>query len=587
MNVEQATTKKEHQVNKEAFIRDLIGKMTIEQKIGATCTFAFAGTFITPDVVDQITKYHCGGLRLHPHARMFGTYVDSRTGKTSVKIEHGMSIYKDADAPVLQGGEYRDVVGELQKIALERPLGIPLHFSIDMEAVGKHGCDNLFPGFIFFPNAMGITATGDKTNAYEAARTIARQARAMGITNVHGPVVDINVNPLNPEIGIRAYGDTVETVVEYAKEAARGYADGGVVAALKHFPGRGDSAMDAHYDMPIIRADRETFHARELQPYKELIREGLAPSVMIGHSIFPAFDEEFVSSVSKKIITDLLRAELGYEGVVTTDSMTMGGVAKRYGIANACAMAIEAGADLVLMKAQNNLVSETFEAIRSFVEMNRITEDDLDRKIFRVLSMKYDIGLFKNKQVESLESIISDTATHAIALQAARDSIIQDRIQPGILPFSDDDGKSYLLVEQSFLSLRHSTIHPGLIYKNLSKKIRNLRYLETSIEYDAEDKKNLDDLVPNADTVVLTSIFERGSASNCDYIDELIDRFPEKDFIILSNTPYHFSIPEKATNLFVFFTYTDKMAEAITDALCGTAEVDGRWPVATRPSTAT
>ena len=132
--------------------------------------------------------------------------------------------------------------------------------------------------------------------------------------------------------------------MEYSEQTCRGFKEGGIVATGKHFPGRGHSAVDAHFQLPTIEVGRDVMMQRELLPYKNLIAKGLLPCIMIAHSVFPAFDPDNISTVSKKVITGLLREELGFEGVVTTDSMTMGAIASTYGVANACAMALEAGA---------------------------------------------------------------------------------------------------------------------------------------------------------------------------------------------------------------------------------------------------
>ena len=161
-----------------------------------------------------------------------------------------------------------------------------------------------------------------------------------------------------------------------------------MIATGKHFPGRGDSAEDAHFKLPVIDVDKDTMLNRELLPYRRLAK--VLPSIMIAHSIFPAFDPDEVATVSKKIVTGLLRDTIGFEGVITTDSMTMGALALRYGVANACAMALEAGADLVLMKAETSLVDETFSAFLQFVEEGRMSEPELDEKVYRVLQTKYE-----------------------------------------------------------------------------------------------------------------------------------------------------------------------------------------------------
>ena len=363
---------------KNAHISNLIARMTPDQKIGALLTLGFAGTLVRPHIYEYILKYNCGGLRLTPHARTFGSYVDPRTGKKVADFTEAKGYRKGLEPPAATPSGYRAILDRLQEAAASRPLGLPLHFSFDQE--GGTSADFNFGGVNIFPKPMGLRATDDPALARAAALSVARQSRAVGFSWIHSPVLDINVNPANPEVCTRAYSDRVGEVVAYATETCRGLKEGGLIATGKHFPGRGDSACDAHYELPVIAVDRRTMLERELLPYRVLIEQGLLPSIMIAHSIYPAFDEENVATVSKRILTGLLREELGFAGVITTDSMTMGAIAAKYGVANACALSLEAGADFVLMKAENSLVAETFAAIERFVAEGRITEADLDAR---------------------------------------------------------------------------------------------------------------------------------------------------------------------------------------------------------------
>jgi len=199
----------------------------------------------------------------------------------------------------------------------------------------------------------------------------------------------------------------------------------GLSATGKHFPGRGHSALDAHYQVPVIDVDMDTLWNRELLPYRHLIKLGLLPSMMLAHTIYPALDPDRIATVSPKVITGLIREKMGFEGVITTDSMTMAGVASQYAVPEACALSLAAGGDLVLMKAQDDLVGQTFDAIKSFVEDGRIPEAELDRKVARVLGMKFDIGLFdEDAPQESPSDLIADIAIKNLEKEVARKACI-------------------------------------------------------------------------------------------------------------------------------------------------------------------
>lgn len=558
------------------YVKNLISKMSLDQKVGALLTLGFAGTLVRPHIYEDILKYHCGGLRLTPHARLFGSYIDPKSGKSIVDVVDTKGYKKGGHPPYTSAEEYRKILQELQDVAMSRPLGIPLHFSYDQE--GGTSADYNFGGVNVFPKPMGIRATGDSRLAYEVAKAVSRQSRAVGFNWIHSPVLDINSNPDNPEIYTRAYSDRVEDVVEYSVQSCLGFKEGGLIATGKHFPGRGDSAVDAHFEMPVIDVDRETMLKRELLPYKVLIEKGLLPSIMIAHSVFPAIDSEDVATVSKKVLTGLLREELGFEGVITTDSMTMGGIAVRYGVANACAMALEAGADLVLMKAENKLVGETVDTIKQFIHEGRISQEELDKKVYRVLSLKYEYGLFNQGSLwdEKPEDAIKDEKIVNLSKLVARRSVLVAKDKGSALPLSKEE--KVLVIEQINKTPNDIHWHPGVLYKHCLKYNKNAAYLETAYRYDEEDKQMILNAVKDFDTIVITNFYIRGSLSNNEFIAELL-KDKTKKIVVITNTPYPLSIPEGSDPLVITFATSPHNIEATAGVLFGEMTAEGEWPV--------
>jgi beta-N-acetylhexosaminidase len=550
--------------------------MSLEQKIGALLTLGFSGTLVRPHIYDNILKYHCGGLRLTPEGRLFGSYVDPKSGKNILNVVDTKGYKDRIPAPYVTAEDYRNILKELQSLAMSRPLGIPLHFSFDQE--GGTGANFKFGGVNLFPKPMGIRVTGDSKLAYEIAKAISRQSRAVGFNWIHSPVLDINSNPDNPEINTRAYSDRVEDVVEYSIESCRGFKEAGLIATAKHFPGRGDSAVDAHFEMPVIDVDKKTLLERELLPYKRLIEEKLLPSIMIAHSIFPAIDNEDIATVSKKVLTGLLREEMGFEGVITTDSMTMGGVAVRYGVANACAMSLEAGADLVLMKAEGNLVEETFQTIKSFVEMGKISQNDLDNKVYRVLNLKYEYGLFNNGSLwdEKPEDVLRDEKIINLSKLVARKSVLVAKSKPKALPISKDE--KVLVIEQINVTPNDMNWHPGILFKNCIKYNQNTQYLETEYTFDESDKAAITNAVKDYDSIVITNFYKRSSLSNNEFIRQLI-KDCDKKIIVVTNTPYRISIPEGAENVIISFATSPPNMEVTAGVLFGEISPEGEWPL--------
>jgi beta-N-acetylhexosaminidase len=561
--------------HKETFIKEKIDAMTLDQKVGACLTLGFNGTVLTPNIYEYVTTYHCGGLRLTPQDRKFGNYVNPKTGKTIVSIKGNAYYYKNGVLPPeLTGEQYKSILDELSALARERPLGLPLHFSFDNEGEGN----NSFSGFSMFPQPMGLCATGDPTCAYEAAKIIGRQARSVGMTFIHSPVLDVNCDHRNPEINIRAYSDKAERVAEFAAATCRGFKEAGVAATGKHFPGRGDSAVDAHYEVPVLDIDMDTLWNRELLPYRHLIEQDLLPSIMLAHTIYSAIDPNEIATVSKKVVTDLLRDRMGFTGVITTDSMTMGGIASRYGVPEACAMSLAAGSDLILMKAQNDLVGQTFSCIKSFVEEGKIPEEELDRKVARILGMKQDMGLFDfDAKQESPSELVCDIQIKKTEQEIAEKCCMVLREEPGVLPLATD--KPFLLVEQVATERHNLNQHPGMMFKEALRRNRDLAFCEVGFSIDEEDQERIHELIPGFDTVVVTNFHDRAAAGNTPFLNDLIAKFPYKTFILVTNKPFDLAIPENAANVICSYSKAPQSIRAVVRVLLGETESSGVLPI--------
>ncbi|HJC25271.1 MAG TPA: HAD hydrolase-like protein [Candidatus Eisenbergiella merdavium] len=561
---------------KNGYIKNLIGRMSLEQKIGAVLTLGFAGTVPRSHIYQYIEKYHCGGLRLSCDSRQFGSYVDPDGNKTVVKLKNDDGIRFRGSAPVPTASQYKAVLDELQTCARQRPLSIPLHFSYDQE--GGSSADFFFGGVNLFPKPMGIRAMDDPEMAYRIAKAVAKQSKAVGFNWIHSPVLDVNSEPANPEIYTRAYSDDAGEVCLYVRETCRGLKEEKMIATGKHFPGRGASDVDAHFKVPVISTDAETLWERELLPYRELIGEGLLPSIMIAHSIFPAVDPDHIATVSKKVITGLLREKLGFEGVITTDSMTMGAIAVRYGVANACALALEAGADLVLMKAENHLEEEVIAAIRAFIEEGRIPMEEMDNKVYRILNLKYEYGLFgPEENTGAPEAVLQDPAVRELAKQAARRSVLIERSKEGSIPA---DGNRIIVIEQKVKDYNDMQWHSGILFEECLKYCENAAYLETSYSYDEEDRGRIEAALERFDVVIATNYFLRGKAGNRDFWSGQIERHPDKNIILVTNTPYEeLSIPSNAQNVLLTFATSPENIKASAAVLFGQMKPEGVWPL--------
>lgn len=226
--------------------------------------------------------------------------------------------------------------------------------------------------------------------AFENAKTIASDISALGFNLDFAPVADVWSNPDNTVIGDRAYSDDYAQAAELVGSAVKGFQDGGVICTLKHFPGHGDTAEDSHYSSAYVNRTKAQIMADEMQPFRTGIDAG-AELVMVGHLIVPDIDE-LPSTLSYKIATEMLRADMKFDGVAITDSMEMESIADNYGVADSAVMAVQAGMDMLLQPAD---LAVAVNAIVTAVQNGDITEPRIDESVRRILTLKAERGLLE------------------------------------------------------------------------------------------------------------------------------------------------------------------------------------------------
>ncbi len=568
----------------DQFAQALVSRMSLEQKVGQCIVFGMAGVIITNDLRDAITKYHCGGIRLSPFARSFLYAHEDGVpkGATPRPREVAEKITRPGPAPWLSPAEFAAMLNELRSLASQRDPAIPLHMVIDQE--GDTSRDYARGGVVQFPSAMGLAASEDPGLAYEVAKALGAQMKAVGLDMIHSPVLDVNADPRNPEIGHRAFGDDPVKVTEFALAMMRGFRDAGVIAAAKHFPGRGDSAADAHHACPVLAADRARLEAIELFPYRRLIAAGL-DAIMLAHCLYPSLDPDAISTVSRTIVTGVLREELGFEGLITTDSMTMGALVERYGLGEACARALAAGADVVLMKAEDRRRAETFETMLSWAQSGKIDPAELDAKVRRIIALKDRYGLFDSMGIvdpAGADKPLREPAIIATAKEAAHKAIILVRDELEAIPL--DRAKNILLISQLATVKTPDDLHdhPALFRQLLEESLPNLQTYETDFDYhEPTEAAVLEYVAANRfDLIICTNFYDRAHRPHT-YVRTLIEQgFP---IILITNTPYCIEsyggmIPE-AGSILLNMNCTPYGFRAAREALMGTSAPGGQWPL--------
>ena len=277
----------------------------------------------------------------------------------------------------------------------------PLMIAID----GEWGLGMRLDSVINFPRQLMMGAVPDARLIYQFGLAVGEQCKRLGIHVNYAPDIDINNNPMNPVINDRSFGEDKYKVALFGVQYMKGMQDVGVMACAKHFPGHGDVSVDSHYDLPVINKTRAELDQLELYPFRELIKAGVG-SMMIAHLAIPSIDTtaNLPTSLSVKNVTDLLRNELGYQGISFTDALEMQGVAKFFPKGDASVMSLIAGNDMLCLPGD---VPGSIAKVKQAIKDGRLTWDDLNARVKKVLLAKYHLGL-NNKQVISTENIAND-----------------------------------------------------------------------------------------------------------------------------------------------------------------------------------
>ncbi|MDD2404673.1 MAG: glycoside hydrolase family 3 N-terminal domain-containing protein [Victivallaceae bacterium] len=474
-------------------------------------------------------------------------------------------------SPLMPPDFYAAMLNEIRRPVFERrELGLPLHIVTDCESGGG---DYSPPFMISMPNAMGFGDLGDLDLLERSWYAMGEQLKAVGIDWLHSPVVDVNVNPLNPEISVRAFGKDAEVTTRCAAASIRGMKRAGMISTLKHFPGRGDSVDDAHFGLPCINASYEDMMNIHIRPYAELIRENMVQSVMLAHSLFPSLDpSKEVATVSEKIIRGVLREELGFNGVITTDSLTMGGLMARYSVSEACILAINCGVDLMLLKTENALRFELHRDLVNAVKSRRIKESTIDASLLRIWKLKHANRLFENggKVNPAAAAVtIQEKRFQDISREASRKVMRVMRLEDGTLPLKPK--QNILIVDRvTDLQLRRNDYwnYPGMLFNFMRNYTENLGYVDYDGKTISEAQEKISQIIEHVDVIVVTTDFNRNDPelNSRAFVSDLTK--PGKTVIQISSSPIkELCIPDEVKNVIITYGVMREQLQCVAEFL--------------------
>jgi beta-N-acetylhexosaminidase len=563
---------------RDKFVAAKLAKMTLAEKCGQLLTFTWRGAYLTPSGFEQITRLNAGGLCLEPYALetcknlYWGrSQIDPNFKKPKDYFDIAHTYFSDRNFGVsVTPAELTERLNQLQKIAMDRPSGIPLHITIDMEGDFKN--DYSAGHVVQFPPPMGIAAIDDLDLAYKVAYTLGKQMALIGITQFYHPVCDVNINPLNPEIGVRSFGDDPKKCAKFIEATVRGYQDAGIVATIKHFAGRGDSATDAHDTLDVCRGDMKRMREVELVTFQAGIDVG-AKALMTAHTIFPAFDKEYPATLSSKILTDLLRKEMGFQGVVVSDAIGMAAILKKWPLPKACAMAIKAGVDTILLKADDESRTQCFFGIKTAVEKGELSEERLNDAVTRLLRMKYDQGLFDKAgkmDPAKTDANVNGSEVQLFSKEVAEKALLVVRDDKKLLPLSKD--KKILVIEQlipySFLG-KDLYSHPHMFCEQMAKHSMNLILDDADFHANDEDVAEALQLAKQADLVVMTNYYARiEKRGNNSHMVKALKKAGHT-VVVVTNFPYRKGVTKEADAVICNFSGSPDSIRAAADLLWG------------------
>jgi beta-N-acetylhexosaminidase len=527
------------------WVEKTLRRLTLAEKVGQTIACRFAGNF------RNLESPELKALR--------ELIVGSRVGGV---ILFGGEVYETASLTNL----------------FQSWAKLPLLIASDFE----RGVGNQVTNATLFPPLMALGAAGSEDLAYEMGKATAIEGRAMGVHMTYAPVVDVNVNPLNPIINTRSVGEDPALVSRIARAFIRGCQENGMVATAKHYPGHGDTDQDSHTELPTIAGDRERLERIELYPFRQAVEAGVQ-AIMSSHLFVPALDPTpgLPATLSPAIMTDLLRSDLGFKGLLVTDAMEMAGVTRGFGPEEAAKRAILAGIDMVLLPPEPARVATYLVAE---ARAGRLPVKRLDEAVRRILTVKARLGLPRQRFVEigALATRIAPPARLAQAWKTFEAAVTLVRNEGDVLPLSP--GKR--------LSILSLSSDPGDYFAGRAFVQEMVKRHPGSAGFYADGdtgQEALDEAVEKtaaADAVVI-ALFSRLSAGkgsvdlepkHVALIQKLAAATPP--VIVLSfGSPYFLRHFPEVDAYVCLYRNTPETQPIAVRALCGELEVGGQLPV--------
>ena len=539
-------------------IESTIASMSIEEKVGQMFMLAFAGDQL--DEARILMEEHLVG----------GAYISDENVPTAAAAVR--------------------LCNTLQSFARNTRQGIPLLLGADQEGTWSVMTAESALG----PGNMAIGATADPRSAYDMYRVIARETSAVGLNVVLGPAADCNSNPHNSIIEMRSFGEKPDLVAAMTAAAVRGLQENGSVATLKHFPGHGDTTMDSHRGLPTVTRTRDELMAIDLHPFAAGIKAG-AKIVMTSHIVFTALDAERPATLSPLILGDLLRGDLGFEGMIVSDSMNMHSMKRNYDPADAAIQGFNAGVDLMMLAEEHydHDASQYLEnqralirAIIEAVEDGRIGAERVNDAVGRILRLKKEAGFSAEPRPENVAQVGGD-AHRAIELDVARRAVSIVRDRQDLLPINPAGSLTIVnTTKRSAYDVLTNTrgIGPNQAVAAVDVFAETMQLgCESAVIVSAEDF-NVKSIPPDGVVIAVTENYtlpgmDFDQSLQTSIVRALHEVAKERLIVVALRDPYELAdFPEIGTYV-CSFSFRPCAARAAAEVVLGKVESGGRTPV--------
>lgn len=543
-------------------LKRLIARMSLEEKIGQLFVMRVYGHSATaPDQADidanlkeigvrtaaeLIERYHVGGIIYFAWAH------NTRDPHQIAELSNG-----------------------IQRAGLAQPTPVPLLISTDQE----HGIvARIGKPATLVPGAMALGAGGSRADARTAARIAGGELAAMGVMQNYAPVADVNVNPANPVIGVRSFGSEPDAVARMVDAQVRGYQSAGIAATSKHFPGHGDTTVDSHTGIPVITHTREEWETVDAPPFRAAIAAGI-DSIMTAHIQFPALDpSNDPATLSRPILTGILREELGYDGVVVTDALNMEGVRVKYGDDRVPVLALLAGVDQLLNPPD---LAVAWNAVLAAVHSGELSVARVEESILRILRLKEKLGLLRDPFVTSrgVDRTVG-TRSHLAAADRIAEGTTTVLTNPdGLLPLNRRKRPNLLVVGADPASPSGTTGPPTTV---LANAFTELGFTATALSTGtAPTAAKTDEAVAAAagkDVVVVATYNVSATSTQRTLVERLVATGVPVVALAIRN-PYDVARLAAVGASVASYSWTDVELRAAARVIAGRARPEGRLPV--------